>query len=69
MPQLTLTAPDISCDHCLQAIKSAVETLPGVLFISGDAESKAVVVDHDPAQTPLSMIEAAMEEEGYPVDH
>ena len=68
MPQLTLTAPDISCDHCLQAIKSAVETLPGVRFISGDTESKAVVIDHDPAQTPHSIIEAAMEEEGYPVE-
>ena len=67
MPQVTLTVPDISCDHCLQSIKSAVEALPGVQFVSGDPGSKTVVIDHDPGQAPLADIEAAMEEEGYPV--
>jgi copper chaperone len=67
MENATLEAPDISCDHCIQSIKKAVDALPGAHFVSGDPESKRVVVEYDPAQTPLSGIESAMEGEGYPV--
>jgi copper ion binding protein len=67
MEQATLEAPDISCDHCIQSIKKAVEKLPGVTFVSGDPEAKRVVVQFDPHQTPVADVEAAMEEEGYPV--
>jgi copper chaperone len=65
--QTTLNAPDISCDHCIQTIKSTVEKLPGVRFISGDPDSKVVTIEVDPGQTEMEAIEAAMEEEGYPV--
>lgn len=67
MEKTTLEAPDISCDHCIQSIQKAVEKLPGVQFVSGDPEGRQVVVEYDPGQTPLGGIEAAMEEEGYPV--
>lgn len=67
MERATLEAPDISCDHCIQSITRAVEKLPGVKFVSGDPETKHVTVEYDPAQTPIDQIEAAMEEEGYPV--
>jgi copper chaperone len=65
--QTTLNAPDISCDHCIQTIKTTVEKLPGVQFVSGDAEAKIVTIEHDPAQTSIETIESALEEEGYPV--
>ena len=65
--QTTLNAPDISCDHCIQTIKSTVEKLPGVRFVSGDPGTKSVIIEHDPALTEMEAIEAAMEEEGYPV--
>lgn len=67
MEEATLEAPDISCDHCIQSIQKAVEALPGARFVSGDPAAKRVIVQYDPAQTPLANIEAAMEEEGYPV--
>ncbi len=67
MERATLEAPDISCDHCIQTIRTSVEKLSGVRFISGDPEGKQVIVEYDPGQTPLGGIEAAMEEEGYPV--
>jgi copper chaperone len=67
MTQLTLEAPDISCDHCIQSIEKAVTKLPGVRFISGDPEGKRVVIAFDPAVVEQDAIEAAMEEEGYPV--
>jgi copper chaperone len=66
MEQVTLTAPDISCDHCINAIKKSVTELPGVEWVSGDPEKKQVVLRYEPATTPLTKITAAMEEEGYP---
>lgn len=67
MERASLEAPDISCDHCIQSITKAVEKLPGVKLVSGNPEEKRVIVEYDPAQTPISAIEAAMEDEGYPV--
>jgi len=67
MERVTLEASEISCDHCIQSIRKSVEKLPGVQFVSGDPDGKQVVVEYDPGQTSLGGIEAAMEEEGYPV--
>lgn len=67
MENVTLEAPDISCDHCIQSIRAAVDKLPGVRFVAGDPETKRVTVEFDSAQTPLINIEATLEEEGYPV--
>jgi copper chaperone len=67
MTEITIEAPDISCDHCIASIEQAVTKLPGVRFISGDPDGKQVVVEFDPQVTDLASIESAMEEEGYPV--
>lgn len=67
MPEVTLEAPDISCDHCIGSIEKAVTKLPGVRFLSGDPQKKAVNIDYDPDQASVEEIAAAMEEEGYPV--
>ncbi|MBI1885365.1 MAG: heavy-metal-associated domain-containing protein [Chloroflexi bacterium] len=68
MPQrVTLEAPNISCDHCINAIRKAVTALPGVQFLEGDPASKRVTLEYDPAQAALPAIEQAMAEEGYPV--
>jgi copper chaperone len=62
-----LQAPDISCDHCIQTIHAAVDKVPGVRFVSGDADGKFVVVEYDPSLAQVAAIEQAMDEEGYPV--
>jgi len=67
MEKATLEAPDISCDHCIHSIQQAVEKLPGVRFLSGDPSVKSVTVEYDGSQAQMGRIEAAMEEEGYPV--
>ncbi len=67
MTQVTLEAPDISCDHCIASIRKAVTKLPGVQFIGGDPESKRVTLEYDPAAVQVEAIEQAMQEEGYPV--
>jgi len=67
MSQITLEAPDISCDHCIVSIEKAVTKLPGVRFVSGDPDEKRIVIEFDPQLADLATIESAMEEEGYPV--
>lgn len=67
MVRETLYAPDISCGHCIMSIEKALSKIPGALFVSGDPESKTVVVEYDPTAVSREVIEAAMEEEGYPV--
>lgn len=67
MTQITLEAPDISCDHCIMTIEKAVTKLPGVRFVSGDPDGKRVIIELDSDLTDMAALEAAMEEEGYPV--
>jgi len=64
---VTLRAPDISCGHCVVAIKRAVGKLSGVSAVEGDPATKVVTVSYEPAQVSLETIEATMAEEGYPV--
>jgi copper chaperone len=65
--EITLTAPDISCDHCIAAIRKAVSKLVGVQFVGGNPQTKQVTIRYDPSVLELTAIEKAMEEEGYPL--
>jgi copper chaperone len=67
MKNVTLYAPDISCEHCIMAIKRAVTALPGVASVEGDPRTKRVTISYDEGKVDLEAIKAAMAEEGYPV--
>jgi copper chaperone len=64
---VTVTAPDISCGHCVTSIKEAVGTLPGVASVDADPDTKRVEIDFDPDRVSLAQIEAALDDAGYPV--
>jgi copper chaperone len=64
---VTLTAPDISCDHCIAAIRTALSRLAGVQFVNGNPQTKQVTIRYDPSMVELTAIEKVMEEEGYPL--
>ena len=65
--QATLTAPDISCAHCVATINKAVGVLGGVRRVETSEATKQVTVEYDPSQVSLDQIEATLDEEGYPV--
>jgi copper chaperone len=67
MEHVTLTAPDISCGHCVATIKEEVGALPGVASVEADPSSKRVEIDFDPGRVTVAQIEAALDEAGYPV--
>jgi copper ion binding protein len=64
---VTVTAPDISCGHCVASVKDAVGALPGVASVEADADTKRVEIDFDSGRVSLAQIEAALDEAGYPV--
>ena len=63
----TLTAPDISCGHCVATINKAVGAIDGVRTVSADEQTKQVRVEFEPGKVSLAKIEAILDEEGYPV--
>lgn len=67
MERLVLTAPDISCEHCINAISRAVGSLDSARMVEGNETTKQVIVEFDAGKTTLDQIKEAMEEEGYPV--
>ena len=65
--QVTITAPDISCGHCVATVQEAVGGLSGVSEVVADAATKQVAVTFDPTQISFTQIESAMDEAGYPI--
>ena len=62
-----LTAPDIVCDGCANAIRKALGGLPGVSDVAVDIDRKAVSVTHDDTATDRAAIVAALDNAGFPV--
>ncbi len=67
METVTYTAPAISCEHCQHAIEGALGALPGVQTVTVDIPTKRVAVTYDPGAVTRPVLEAALDEEGYPV--
>lgn len=66
MTEVTLTVPDISCDHCKTAIEGAVSEL-GVEHVQVTIDTKTVDIRFDEGISRDAIV-AAIEEQGYVVD-
>lgn len=67
MVTTTLRAPDISCEHCVATVKKTVGQFAGVQSVNADADTKQITIAYDPSQVDLGKVEAALADEGYPV--
>jgi copper chaperone len=67
MPELTLVAPDISCDHCKHTIETGLATLAGVVQVQVEPPAKTVHVVYDEAVVSEPAIRSRLDEIGYPV--
>jgi copper chaperone len=67
MEQIVLNVDGMSCEHCVKAVKGAVDGLPGVEDVLVDLEGKTVSLRYDSAQTPLDKIKLEIEDQGYTV--
>ncbi|HEY7833919.1 MAG TPA: heavy-metal-associated domain-containing protein [Ktedonobacterales bacterium] len=64
---ITLSVPEISCEHCVTSINKTLGELTGVETVSTDIPTKQVALAFDPAQVSLDQIEAALDDIGYTV--
>ena len=67
MAQITLSIPDISCEHCERTITEALTPLDGVRTVKVDIPAKQVNVDYDESAVDVDKFKAVLQEEDYPV--
>jgi copper chaperone len=66
MEKKTLFIPNISCGHCVMAIKNELGEVKGVSTVDGSLEKKEVTVQWD-APATIEKIKETLKEINYPV--
>ena len=64
---LVVTAPDIECDGCANAIKRALASVAGVQSVDVNVETKTVRVTHNGQPTTPDAVAEALDEAGFPI--
>ena len=67
MANQTLNVEGMTCDHCVQTIKEAVNNLVGISKVEVDLENKQVAVEYDKALVKLDSITDKIVEIGFEV--
>lgn len=67
MKKEIITVEGMSCNHCKNAVESAVKALPGIASAEVNLAAKNLTVEFDETKVTLSAIKKAVEEEGYTV--
>ena len=67
MANQTLNVEGMTCDHCVQTIKEAVNNLIGIRGVEVDLENKQVAVEYDKALLKLGSITDKIVEIGFEV--
>ena len=65
MEKTTLSVPNISCGHCVMAIKRELEEIKGISAVEGDPGKKEIIVTWD-APASLDQIKSTLKEINYP---
>jgi copper ion binding protein len=65
MAKDTFSIPNISCGHCVNAIKNELSEMEGVKSVDGSPETKSVDVEWE-APASLDKIKETLEEINYP---
>ena len=67
MTTLTISVPEIHCDHCKSSIEGALAPLPGVASARVDVDARTVTVEIDETLTDRGRLVTAIEDQGYDV--
>ena len=65
MAKDTFSIPNISCGHCVNAIKNELSEMEGVKSVEGSPEAKSVDVEWE-APASLDKIKDTLKEINYP---
>lgn len=64
---ITLSVPDVSCEHCIKTVSSTLGNQPSVEDVQVNLDQKTVTFAYDPQQVALDTLEGALDAAGYPV--
>ena len=64
---VTLSVPDVSCEHCVKTVSGTLGQQPSVQNVNVDLDQKTVSFAYDPDQVSLDTLEAALDDAGYTV--
>ena len=65
MEKKTFSIPNISCGHCVMAIKNELSEIEGIKLVEGNPESKTIDVEWD-APVTEDKIKETLKEINYP---
>ena len=65
MEKITLSVPNISCDHCIMTIRRELGDVEGVVKVEGDVNKKEITVEWE-APANLEKIKSTLGEINYP---
>ena len=65
MEKETFSIPNISCGHCVMAIKNELGELEGIKTVDGNPDTKSIEVEWE-SPASLEKIKATLEEINYP---
>jgi copper chaperone len=68
MSKVVLDIPEISCDHCSQAITKALQPQAGVKTLRVDIPTHKVHLEFDDSRISLDKVKQILEEEEYRVE-
>ena len=66
MAETIFKVPDVSCEHCVTAIKGELTQIDGVESVDVDIASKLVTVHHDGQVTDRQLV-TGLDEAGYDI--
>lgn len=67
MSQVVIKVEGMSCNHCVQAVESALKRLEGVTEAKVSLADKNVTVQYDDSKVNVETMKAAIEDQGYDV--
>ena len=65
MAKETFSIPNISCGHCVMAIKNELSEMEGIQVVEGSPEDKTVDVEYESPAT-IEKIKETLKEINYP---
>lgn len=67
MERVVIKVGGMSCQHCVKAVKEALEALPGINEVQVNLEEKTAMFNWQDGETPMEEIVTAIEDQGYEV--
>jgi copper chaperone len=67
MAKEVLSVPEVTCQHCVNALEGAVGALDGVDTVKVDLDRKDITIDYNDTQVGRDNFVAAITGEGYQV--